>query len=147
MGKFFRFRLGTVAIVGATLGIVIFGEIIPQAICCRHGLMIGYKTLPLTYMFMLLTSPMAWPLGKLLDKILGNEDFINYSKARFLGLIKQVRNNSFGFYRDELDMFEINLIIGTDYACHKSNNWDRISLQSQIQIGLFIPAIVFKSDQ
>ena len=96
---------------------------------------------------MLLTSPMAWPLGKLLDKILGNEDFINYSKARFLGLIKQVRNNSFGFYRDELDMFEINLIIGTDYACHKSNNWDRISLQSQIQIGLFIPAIVFKSDQ
>ena len=39
---------------------------------------------------MLLTSPMAWPLGKLLDKILGNEDFINYSKARFLGLIKQV---------------------------------------------------------
>ena len=39
---------------------------------------------------MILTSPMAWPLGKLLDKILGNEDFINYSKARFLGLIKQV---------------------------------------------------------
>ena len=40
---------------------------------------------------MILTSPMAWPLGKLLDKILGNEDFINYSKARFLGLIKQVK--------------------------------------------------------
>ena len=109
--------------------------------------MIGYKTLPLTYMFMLLTSPMAWPLGKLLDKILGNEDFINYSKARFLGLIKQVRNNSFGFYRDELDMFAIILIIGSEYACNKSNNWDLICLQSQIQIGVFIPAIFLKSDQ
>lgn len=94
---------GTVAIVGATFGIVIFGEIIPQAICCRHGLMIGYKTLPLTYIFMIVTSPMAWPLGKLLDKILGNEDFINYSKARFLGLIKQGKNE---LEEDEKQMIE-----------------------------------------
>ncbi len=32
---------GLVAIIGSTMGIVIFGEIIPQAICSRHGLAVG----------------------------------------------------------------------------------------------------------
>jgi len=73
---------GTVAIVGATAGIVVFGEIIPQAICSRHGLMIGYRTLPLTYLFMLVTGVLSYPLGKLLDIVLGDEVGMSYNRGK-----------------------------------------------------------------
>ena len=63
---------GGLAVAGATLGIVIFGEIIPQAICSRHGLRIGSQTIFLTRLFMVLTFPISFPLSRLLDVILGN---------------------------------------------------------------------------
>ena len=62
---------GPMAVAGATLAIVIFGEIIPQAICSRHGLKVGSRTIGLTRLFMVATSPLAYPLSKLLDIILG----------------------------------------------------------------------------
>ena len=73
---------GTVAIIGATAGIVVFGEIIPQAICSRHGLLIGYRTLPLTYIFMGVTGILSFPLGKLLDYVLGDEVGMNYNRGK-----------------------------------------------------------------
>ena len=81
---------GLVAIVGASAGIVIFGEIIPQAICSRHGLMIGYKTLPLTYFFMFITGILSFPLGKLLDYILGDEVGMSYNRGMILTLSRGV---------------------------------------------------------
>lgn len=75
---------GTVAIIGATAGIVVFGEIIPQAICSRHGLMIGFRTLPLTYFFMFVTGILSYPLGKLLDYVLGDEVGMNYNRGELL---------------------------------------------------------------
>ena len=53
---FFLFSLlggGLVAIIGSTMGIVVFGEIIPQAVCSRHGLAVGAYTLWITKFFML----------------------------------------------------------------------------------------------
>ena len=58
---------GLVAVIGSTFGIVIFGEIIPQSLCSRHGLKIGAKTIWITKLFMVITAPIAWPIAKILD--------------------------------------------------------------------------------
>jgi metal transporter CNNM len=62
---------GFVAVIGSTLSIVIFGEIIPQALCSRHGLAVGARTVWLTYIFMVATFPLSFPISKILDKVLG----------------------------------------------------------------------------
>ena len=49
------------------------GEIIPQAACSRYGLLIGsYMAIPVRIL-MVLTSPISWPISKVLDYVLGGE--------------------------------------------------------------------------
>ena len=73
---------GPIAVAGSTFGIVIFGEIIPQALCSRHGLSVGAKTMFLTKIFMLLTFPLSFPISKILDLILGEEIGTKYDDLK-----------------------------------------------------------------
>ncbi|KAK7086719.1 Metal transporter cnnm2, partial [Halocaridina rubra] len=79
---------GLIAVIGSTIGIVIFGEIIPQAVCSRHGLAVGSRTVWLVRIFMVLTGPMSWPISKLLDCILGEEIGQAYDRDHLKELIK-----------------------------------------------------------
>jgi metal transporter CNNM len=79
---------GIIAIVGSTMGIVIFGEIVPQAICSRHGLAIGAHTVWITKFFMLLTFPLSYPISLILNLILGEEIGAYYNRERLKELIK-----------------------------------------------------------
>lgn len=81
---------GLYAALGSTMLIVIFGEIIPQAICSRHGLAIGATTSPLMYFFMALTSPLSFPISKFLDFILGGEISDVYGRDKIKELLKNV---------------------------------------------------------
>ncbi|MES1919870.1 Metal transporter cnnm2, variant 2 [Bonamia ostreae] len=53
--------------------IAFFGEILPQAVCTRWALSIGYYCVPFVVVVMFLLCPLAWPLGKFFDKTLGKE--------------------------------------------------------------------------
>ncbi len=78
---------GVYAVIASTLSIVIFGEIIPQAICSRHGLVIGAWTIPLTLTFMFLTFPLSFPLSLILNLILGKEVGAVYNRDQLLKLL------------------------------------------------------------
>lgn len=79
---------GMVAVLGATLAIVVFGEIIPQAVCSRHGLEIGARTIWIVRIVQLLTFPLSFPISKLLDLILGEEMGNTYNRVRLRELLK-----------------------------------------------------------
>ena len=64
---------GVVAGFVSTGLIVLFGEIIPQAVFSRHALKFGAKTVWLVRVFMYLFYPVAKPLSAGLDFMLGGE--------------------------------------------------------------------------
>jgi hypothetical protein len=84
---------GAFAALGSTMLIVMFGEIIPQAICSRHGLAIGTHTRYITYAIMALTFVVSYPMGKLLDFFLGEEIAVTFSRDKIRELMRQAQSN------------------------------------------------------
>lgn len=95
---------GLVAVIFSTIAIVLFGEITPQAICSRHGLAIGAKTIHITKVVMALTFPLSYPVSKFLDFILGEEIGTAYNRERLKELIRVTTG--------DLDKDEVNIISG-----------------------------------
>lgn len=62
-----------VAIILSVSLVLVFGEIIPQALCTKAPLAIGAAFSPLVKLLMLLTAPISYPISKLLDYMLGEE--------------------------------------------------------------------------
>ncbi|KAB0803311.1 hypothetical protein PPYR_00281 [Photinus pyralis] len=97
---------GVVAVICSTLAIVVFGEITPQAICSRHGLAVGAKTILITKFIMAITAPLSYPISKLLDYILGEEIGNVYNRERLKELLKVTTGEN------DLDRDEVNIISG-----------------------------------
>jgi len=93
---------GLVGFFISTILIVLFGDIIPQSICSRHGLLVGAKCVPLIKVYMVLFYPFSKPLSMILDWVLGEEIGTIHSKnelRRLLELHVQVRCVTIGrFY-------------------------------------------------
>jgi len=79
---------GLVGFVVSTCVIVIFGEIIPQAICSRFALQVGEKTVPLVKFIMVLLYPICKPMSMILNKVLGHEIGTTYSTSEMAKLIE-----------------------------------------------------------
>lgn len=97
---------GLIAIMTSTVLIVLFGEILPQAFCSRHGLAVGAKTIKLTYLCMIVTFPLSYPVSYCLDWALGEEIGHAYDRERLMEFIQVTRDIN------NLDKDEVNIISG-----------------------------------
>eukprot|EP00002_Diphylleia_rotans_P025742 TRINITY_DN5100_c0_g1_i2.p1 TRINITY_DN5100_c0_g1~~TRINITY_DN5100_c0_g1_i2.p1 ORF type:complete len:404 (+),score=104.29 TRINITY_DN5100_c0_g1_i2:62-1273(+) len=79
---------GAVGFVLSTTLIVLFGEIIPQALCSRHPLAVGANTVVVVRFFMLVTFAMSYPISRILDFVLGEEARSVYSKGELKRLLE-----------------------------------------------------------
>ncbi|KAK7895467.1 hypothetical protein WMY93_020792 [Mugilogobius chulae] len=96
---------GLGAVVASTIGIVIFGEIVPQALCSRHGLAVGANTIMVTKFFMLLTFPLSYPVSKLLDCLLGQEIGTVYNREKLVEMLKVTEPYN-DLVKEELNMIQ-----------------------------------------
>ena len=73
--------------LASTAVILVFGEISPQAVCSRYGLEIGSALIWPIKLVMWALFPMAYPLAQLLDKVLGKEIGLSYSRDELIALL------------------------------------------------------------
>ncbi|UKZ59639.1 uncharacterized protein TrAtP1_000939 [Trichoderma atroviride] len=99
---------GVAAIIGSTILIVIFGEIVPQSVCVRFGLPIGGTMSTPVLILMYLLSPVAWPTAKLLDWILGEDHGTVYKKSGLKTLV--TLHKSLGEVSERLNQDEVTII-------------------------------------
>jgi hypothetical protein len=76
-----------VAIAVSVTAVLFFGEIIPQALCSRYGLAIGASLVYVLWATMALLLPVAWPIAKLLDCILGQGHSTYYRRSQLTELV------------------------------------------------------------
>mmetsp|Transcript_20191 Transcript_20191/g.56245 ORF Transcript_20191/g.56245 Transcript_20191/m.56245 type:complete len:781 (+) Transcript_20191:38-2380(+) len=85
----------TAVIVSVTV-VLTFGEILPQAVCSRYGLEVGAQFAWFVRLLMLLCAPVAWPVGKLLDFVLGSNHSELFRRHQLMALV-DVHGSTAGF--------------------------------------------------
>ncbi|KAK4333100.1 CNNM transmembrane domain-containing protein [Rhodotorula toruloides] len=78
---------GLAAIVISSAAIVIFGEVLPQALCAQYGLRVGAKCVGFVRVLMYLESPICYPTAKLLDWLLGSHTTHLYRREELKTLV------------------------------------------------------------
>ncbi|TPX73543.1 hypothetical protein CcCBS67573_g05190 [Chytriomyces confervae] len=78
---------GHQAVLFSTALILVFGEIIPQAVCARYGLLIGATFAWPVRILIWIVFVIAYPIAKLLDWVLGHKDGVIYRRAELKELI------------------------------------------------------------
>ncbi|XP_023553955.1 DUF21 domain-containing protein At2g14520-like [Cucurbita pepo subsp. pepo] len=73
-------------LISVTL-ILLFGEIIPQSVCSRYGLAIGSTVAPFVRVLVWICFPVAYPISKLLDVLLGHGRVALFRRAELKTLV------------------------------------------------------------
>ncbi|KAH8495173.1 hypothetical protein H0E87_018376 [Populus deltoides] len=75
-----------VAIILSVTFVLAFGEVIPQSICTRYGLAVGANFVWLVRILMILCYPISYPIGKVLDCVLGHNEAL-FRRAQLKALV------------------------------------------------------------
>jgi len=80
---------GVSAFLFSTVVITVFGEILPQAYFSRNALRVASTLSPLFRFYQLILFPVAWPIAKLLDRLLGPEGLVYFRERQLRHLIRK----------------------------------------------------------
>lgn len=103
-----NFTTGLIAGIVSTLLIVVFGEVIPQAIFTKHSLRFMSRFAPLLRLMIIVTYPVSKPLELLLDKLLGHEVNLLHSRMELGVMIDE----HLEYTDSELDEDEVEIMRG-----------------------------------
>jgi len=99
---------GIIAGIVATVLIVVFGEILPQAVISRYALAVGSNTVWIVQVFIVILFPICWPMAKGLDKMLGEEMSTVWSHNELKEIITHHRKSK----GSKLDADEERILLG-----------------------------------
>ncbi len=106
---------GLIAGVVSTLLIVVFGEVVPQALFSKHALRACDRFAPLLKVMIIATYPVSKPLQLLLDRLFGHEKSHLHTRGE-LGMIISEHANHSG---SDLDIDEVTIMRGALQLSHK----------------------------
>lgn len=106
---------GLIAGVTSTLLIVVFGEVMPQALFARHALDICSKLSGILKLMIIVTYPISKPLQLLLDKLIGHEAAHLHTRHELGIIINEHANEK----DSELDEDEVEIMQGALSLSHK----------------------------
>ncbi|CRG96871.1 protein MAM3, putative [Plasmodium gallinaceum] len=92
---------GLTSFIISTIIITIFGEIIPQSICSKHGLAIGGFFAPLIYFLKFCLYIFAKPVSLVLDHFVGKNVLNTYDKKQLKALVDMHKNTTNILHEDE----------------------------------------------
>ncbi|KAH9162578.1 hypothetical protein LEN26_000906 [Aphanomyces euteiches] len=96
---------GVAGFLITTVLLVIFGELIPQALCSRHALAIGAKSIPVVWFFIILFYVFAKPIALCLDWMIGHDIGTIFTK-RELGKMLEIHVRQNMLDSDETDIMK-----------------------------------------
>ena len=80
---------GLAAVIIATLLIMVFGTLLPEALFSRIALWIGARSAPFIRLILLVSWPVCVPIAKVLDAWLGKELPTVYSKEELIKILEE----------------------------------------------------------
>eukprot|EP00401_Gymnodinium_catenatum_P028037 CAMPEP_0117552242 /NCGR_PEP_ID=MMETSP0784-20121206/49605_1 /TAXON_ID=39447 /ORGANISM="" /LENGTH=446 /DNA_ID=CAMNT_0005349305 /DNA_START=38 /DNA_END=1378 /DNA_ORIENTATION=- len=83
------------AIVFSVTGVLFFGEIMPQAVCKVFGLAVGSAAAPLVKCLIVACMPLAWPIARLLDLVLGHDGGRSYRRSEMAAVLQIHREDGY----------------------------------------------------
>ncbi|TFK81680.1 DUF21-domain-containing protein [Polyporus arcularius HHB13444] len=91
-------------IPAVAMSTAMIGAIIPQAVSVRYGLAIGASCAPIVRAMMYIFAPIAWPIAKLLDYVLGANETHTYKKAELKSFLAFHRQGEEPLRDDEISI-------------------------------------------
>ncbi|GMH43539.1 hypothetical protein BSKO_11461 [Bryopsis sp. KO-2023] len=98
------------AIILSVTVVLVFGEIVPQALCVRYGLVIGAYTAWLVRVLRIITFPVSYPVSKILDWAMGADHTVLFKRQQLKALVA-IHHADEGL-GGKLSEDEVNVIVG-----------------------------------